>query len=38
VSIDVTQPSVTKMLADIENAFGFALFEWHARSMRATTL
>ena len=38
VRISVTQPSATKMLADIENAFGFALFERHARGMRATPL
>jgi len=36
--INVTQPSATKMLADIEGAFGFALFERHARGMRATAL
>lgn len=36
--INVTQPSATKMLADIEGAFGFALFERHARGMRATPL
>lgn len=36
--INVTQPSATKMLSDIENAFGFALFERHARGMRATPL
>lgn len=36
--ISVTQPSATKMLADIENAFGFALFERHSRGMRATAL
>lgn len=35
---NVTQPSATKMLADIESAFGFALFERHARGMRATSL
>ncbi|TXH60814.1 MAG: LysR family transcriptional regulator [Burkholderiaceae bacterium] len=38
VRINVTQPSATKMLADIEGAFGFALFERHARGMRATPL
>ncbi len=37
-SINVTQPAATKMLADIEQAFGFALFERHARGMRATPL
>jgi DNA-binding transcriptional LysR family regulator len=36
--INVTQPSATKMLADIEGAFGFALFERHSRGMRATPL
>lgn len=36
--ISVTQPSATKMLADIESAFGFRLFERHARGMRATSL
>lgn len=37
-SISVTQPAATKMLADIEHAFGFALFERHARGMRPTPL
>jgi DNA-binding transcriptional LysR family regulator len=36
--INVTQPSATKMLSDIESAFGFALFERHARGMRPTAL
>lgn len=36
--IHVTQPSATKMLADIEQAFGFAIFERHARGMRPTPL
>jgi DNA-binding transcriptional LysR family regulator len=36
--LNVTQPSATKMLSDIEQAFGFALFERHARGMRATAL
>jgi DNA-binding transcriptional LysR family regulator len=36
--ISVTQPSATKMLSDIEQAFGFALFERHARGMRPTPL
>ena len=36
--INVTQPSATKMLSDIEQAFGFALFERHARGMRPTPL
>ena len=38
VSISVTQPAATKMLADIEQAFGFPLFERHARGMRPTPL
>lgn len=37
-AINVTQPSATKMLADIEQAFGFALFERLPRGMRATAL
>jgi len=37
-AINVTQPSATKMLADIEQAFGFPLFERHARGMRPTSL
>ncbi|GAB7541214.1 LysR family transcriptional regulator [Cupriavidus sp. 8B] len=36
--INVTQPSATKMLADIEQAFGFPLFERHARGMSPTPL
>ena len=36
--INITQPSATKMLADIEQAFGFAVFERHARGMRPTVL
>lgn len=36
--INVTQPAATKLLADLEQAFGFALFERHARGMRATPL
>lgn len=36
--ISVTQPAATKLLADIEQAFGFALFERHARGMRPTPL
>jgi len=36
--INITQPSATKMLSDIEQAFGFALFERHARGMRPTPL
>ncbi|MBC7731569.1 MAG: LysR family transcriptional regulator, partial [Bacteriovorax sp.] len=38
ISLNATQPSATKLLADIEQAFGFALFERHARGMRATPL
>lgn len=37
-AISVTQPSATKMLADIEQAFQFPLFERHARGLRATPL
>ena len=36
--INVAQPSATKMLSDIEQAFGFPLFERHARGMRPTPL
>jgi DNA-binding transcriptional LysR family regulator len=36
--ISVTQPAATKLLADIEVAFGFALFERHPRGMRVTPL
>lgn len=36
--INVSQPSATKMLADIEEAFDFPIFERHARGMRATPL
>ena len=36
--VAVTQPAATKMLADIEAAFGFRLFERHSRGLRATTL
>ena len=38
IGLNVTQPAATKLLADIEQAFGFALFERHARGMRATPL
>ena len=38
ITISVTQPSATKMLADIELAFQFPLFERHPRGMRATSL
>ena len=36
--ISVTQPSATKMLADIELAFQFPLFERHSRGLRPTPL
>lgn len=36
--ISVTQPAATKLLADVEQAFGFALFERHARGLRPTPL
>lgn len=36
--IHVTQPSATKLLADAEEAFGFALFERLPRGMRPTPL
>jgi DNA-binding transcriptional LysR family regulator len=36
--ISVTQPAATKMLADIELAFGFPLFERHPRGLHATAL
>jgi DNA-binding transcriptional LysR family regulator len=36
--IATTQPSATKMLADIEQAFQFALFERHPRGLRPTAL
>lgn len=36
--ISVSQPAATKLLADVEQAFGFALFERHARGMRPTAL
>lgn len=36
--IGVSQPSATKMLADIETAFQFALFERHPRGLRPTPL
>lgn len=37
-AVNVTQPAATKLLADVEQAFGFPLFERHARGMRATPL
>jgi len=36
--INVTQPAATKLLADIEHAFGFELFERQPRGVRPTTL
>ncbi len=36
--LSVSQPAATKMLADLETTFGFALFERHARGLRATPL
>jgi DNA-binding transcriptional LysR family regulator len=36
--LNITQPAATKLLADIEQAFGFALFERQPRGMRATAL
>jgi DNA-binding transcriptional LysR family regulator len=35
-SIDMTQPAVTHVLADLESLLGAALFHRHARGMRAT--
>lgn len=37
-AISVTQPSATKLLADIEQAFQFPLFERHSRGLRVTPL
>src|SRR6218665_2559985 len=37
-AVSVTQPSATKMLADIELAFNFQLFERHSRGLRPTPL
>ncbi len=36
--INVTQPSATKMLSDMEDAFGFSLFERRARGLTPTVL
>lgn len=36
--LSVTQPSATKLLADVEEAMGFAVFERHARGLRPTPL
>jgi DNA-binding transcriptional LysR family regulator len=36
--LTITQPAATKMLADLEQAFGFPLFDRHPRGLRATTL
>jgi DNA-binding transcriptional LysR family regulator len=38
IHLNTTQPSATKMLADIEQAFQFPLFERHPRGLRATPL
>jgi DNA-binding transcriptional LysR family regulator len=38
LQIAVSQPAGTKMLADIENAFGFPLFERLPRGLKATSL
>ncbi|CAL8476501.1 MULTISPECIES: LysR family transcriptional regulator [Caballeronia] len=37
-AINVAQPSASRMLADIEEAFGFLLFERNARGMQPTSL
>ncbi|SAK88582.1 LysR family transcriptional regulator [Caballeronia ptereochthonis] len=37
-AISVAQPSASRMLADIEEAFGFLLFERNARGMQPTPL
>jgi DNA-binding transcriptional LysR family regulator len=37
-AINVAQPSASRMLADIEEAFGFLLFERNARGMHPTSL
>lgn len=36
--LNITQPAATKLLADVEQAFGFPLFERQPRGMRATAL
>ena len=36
--VNTSQPAATKMLADLETAFGFALFERHPRGVRPTPL
>jgi len=38
LAVNITQPSASKMLADIEEAFGFQLFERHARGMEPSAL
>ena len=38
LAVNITQPSASKMLADIEDAFSFQLFERHARGMDPTAL
>ncbi|MGA7813709.1 helix-turn-helix domain-containing protein, partial [Caballeronia sp.] len=35
-AINVAQPSASRMLSDIEEAFGFLLFERNARGMQPT--
>jgi DNA-binding transcriptional LysR family regulator len=37
-AINVAQPSASRMLSDIEEAFGFRLFERNARGMQPTSL
>ncbi len=37
-ALNVTQPTATKMLADVERAFGFLLFDRVARGLRPTEL
>jgi len=37
-AINVAQPSASRMLSDIEQAFGFLLFERNARGMQPTSL
>ena len=38
LQVGVSQPSATKMLADLETAFQFTLFDRHPRGLRATAL
>ena len=37
-AVNVAQPSASRMLGDIEEAFGFLLFERNARGMQPTSL